>query len=104
MGEVFRGLDTRSEQPVAVKRLKSEALAESPDLIERFRREGEVLRQLNHPNIVKVLDTLEENNQYYLVMEYVGGGSLADLLRRLLPLRLMVALDRLIQPTGALLP
>ena len=45
-------------------------------------REGEALRRLNHPNIVKVLATVDEDNQHYIVMEYVSGGSLADLLLR----------------------
>jgi NarL family two-component system response regulator LiaR len=50
--------------------------------VERFRLEGEALRKLNHPNIVKVLATAEEDGQHYIVMEYVTGGSLADLLKR----------------------
>src|SRR5205814_10087288 len=57
-------------QPTAVKLLKSEALVHSPDLLERFKREGEALRQLNHPNIVKMLSAFEDNHQHYIVMEY----------------------------------
>jgi serine/threonine protein kinase len=49
-------------------------------MVERFLREGEVLRRLNHPNIVKVLATADEGSQHYIVMEYVSGGSLADML------------------------
>ncbi|HEY4723956.1 MAG TPA: protein kinase, partial [Anaerolineae bacterium] len=60
----------------------SEWVAGAPDLVERFRREGEMLRKLNHPNIVKVLALVEEGGQHFLVMEYVGGGSLADALSR----------------------
>jgi serine/threonine protein kinase/tetratricopeptide (TPR) repeat protein len=80
MGTVYRGLDTQSRQAVAIKRLKPEI--SHVDLIERFKREGEALRDLNHPNIVKMLDSVEHEGVHYLVMEHVAGGDLADLLRR----------------------
>src|SRR5262245_40893153 len=80
MGTVYRAVDRRSQQPVAVKVLKPELVANTPDLLERFAREGEALRALNHPSIVKVLDTLENDGRHFLVMEFVPGGSLADLL------------------------
>ena len=82
VGRVYLGHDRQTGEPVAIKELMSDWVAHAPDSVERFRREGEALRKLNHPNIVKVLATLEENDQHYLVMEYVGGGSLADLLKR----------------------
>jgi serine/threonine protein kinase len=68
-----------SNQTVAIKHLKPELTA--PELIERFKREGEALRELNHPNIVKMLDAVEENGAYYLIIEYLSGGDLNDLLR-----------------------
>jgi serine/threonine protein kinase len=86
MGQVFRGLDRWSGEPVAIKALKSGMVARDPDLVARFEREGEALRQLNHPNIVKMLAAVTEQDAntgdeiHYLVMEYVGGGSLRDLL------------------------
>ncbi len=80
MGDVYKGLDTQTGEWVAVKLLHSDVLAENPNLLDRFNREGQALGKLNHPNIVKVLAMLEENEQHYLVMEYVGGGSLRDLL------------------------
>ena len=76
MGAVYRALDAQTDQPVAIKVLKSSA--SQTELIERFRREGEALRQLNHPNIVQYIAAIEENEQYYLVMEYVSGGSLGE--------------------------
>ena len=82
VGRVYLGRDQQTGEPVAIKELMTEWATRAPDAVERFRREGEALRKLNHPNIVKVLATLEENDQLYLVMEYVGGGSLADLLKR----------------------
>lgn len=74
MGTVYCGLDTRTNEQVAIKHLKPE-LARA-DLIERFKREGAALRDLNHPNIVKMLDAVEENGNHYLVLEYLPGGDL----------------------------
>jgi len=83
MGTVYLAKDLLSDNTVAVKHLKSEVA--TPELIERFRREGEALRDLNHPNIVKLLDTVEADSEYYLVLEYVSGGDLADLIRHGVP-------------------
>jgi predicted ATPase len=82
MGDVYRGTDTRTGQFVAIKALRPEAVAANSDLIPRFLHEGEALRQLDHPNIVQMIDAVEDaaTKQYYLVLEYVGGGSLRDLL------------------------
>ena len=82
MGDVFQGRDRQTGDLVAIKLLKPDIVAEMPDLLERFRREGEALRKLNHPNIVKMLDAVEENGLHYLVMQYGGGRSLRDLLDR----------------------
>ena len=81
VGQVYKGRDTQTGQAVAIKALRPEVILDAPDLVERFRREGQVLRELNHPNIIKVLATFEEGGQQYIVMEYAPGGSLADLLR-----------------------
>ncbi len=82
MGDVYRGTDTHTGQTVAIKALKSDIVASNPDLVTRFAREAQVLRQLEHPNIVKMIATVKEKEQHYLVMEYVGGGSLRDLLEK----------------------
>src|SRR5262245_32617694 len=82
MGEVFRGLDLQTNQPVAIKSLRGEVVAQEPHMVERFEREGAALRRLNHPNIVKVTSTVAVERKHYIIMEYVGGGSLADLLAR----------------------
>lgn len=80
MGSVYKGQDTQTSVPVAVKILKRDLVQNDPELVRRFRREGETLRQLNHPNIVKLLGTEERNGTNYLVMEFVSGGSLRDVL------------------------
>ncbi|GIK63720.1 MAG: hypothetical protein BroJett018_15140 [Chloroflexota bacterium] len=80
MGDVYRGMDRTTEQPVAIKVLKPEIVAQDPDQLQRFAREGELLAKLNHPNIVKVIKMAQEEGRHYIVMEYVGGGTLRDLL------------------------
>src|SRR5262245_4427047 len=97
MGAVYKGRDVSTGESVAIKHLKSEFVQHDPSLVERFEREGAALRQLNHPNVVKMLATNQEEHHHYLVMEYVGGGSLAQRLKQepQLPIEytLQVALD-----------
>jgi serine/threonine protein kinase len=97
IGQVFYGTDLQTNEPVAVKALKPHVVEQNPNLLERFRREGEALKELNHPNIVKMLAAFEENDQHYIVMEYVSGGSLYDMLKQQgkLPIErvLYIALD-----------
>ena len=81
MGDVYRATDTHTGETVAIKALNPDVLVRDPDLLERFLREGEALRQLNHPNIVHMITACEKDGRHYLIMEYVGGGSLEVLLR-----------------------
>ncbi len=80
MSDVYRATDTQTGALVAVKALNPEVVARQPEAIQRFVREGEALRQLNHPNIVSMVAAVEEEGRHYLIMEYVEGGSLGDLL------------------------
>jgi serine/threonine protein kinase/tetratricopeptide (TPR) repeat protein len=82
MGIVYRGRDTQTGELVAIKHLKPDLVNENLELLERFVREGNLLRQLNHPNIVTMLGAIEEAGNHYIIMEYVSGGSLKDLLDR----------------------
>lgn len=82
MGTVYKGYDAIARQTVAIKSLDSLVVARDPGLLERFRREGEILSELKHPNIVRAIAAIEENDEHYLVMEFVSGGSLHDLLER----------------------
>jgi DNA-binding NarL/FixJ family response regulator len=77
-GTVYSGIDTLSGEKVAIKALRSEVVETVPELLDRFLREGEALRRLDHPNIVKVLAVIQETDQHYIIMEYVPGGSLAS--------------------------
>lgn len=81
MGAVYRARDQKTQEIVAVKALNSELIVQDPSVIARFISEGETLRQLNHPNIIRVIDTIEQSGNYYIVMEYLTGGSLEKLLK-----------------------
>jgi serine/threonine protein kinase/DNA-binding SARP family transcriptional activator len=102
MGRVYRGRDIQTNEPVAIKLLKPEYVATDPTMVERFAREGETLRQLNHPNIVKLLAAVEEGGHHYLVIEYVGGGSMRDLLKQQAPLPLSRVLQIALELSDAL--
>jgi predicted ATPase/tRNA A-37 threonylcarbamoyl transferase component Bud32 len=82
MGTVYQGRDLKTDEAVAIKKLRHEVLASQPDLVERFMREADALRDLNHPNIVKAYTSLKQDGDYYIVMEYVPGQDLGALLRR----------------------
>lgn len=81
MADVFLARDQLLGRPVAVKVLFPE-YATDPTFVERFRREAQAAANLNHPNIVAIYDWGEELGTYYIVMEYVEGQSLAQILRR----------------------
>jgi len=81
MADVFQARDQLLGRPVAVKVLFPEFAAD-PKFVERFRREAQSAANLNHPNIVSIYDWGEEMGTYYIVMEFVEGQSLAQILRR----------------------
>jgi serine/threonine-protein kinase len=96
MAEVHRGRDIRLGRDVAIKVLRAD-LARDPSFLNRFRREAQSAAGLNHPSIVSVYDTGEDvgaegTSQPYIVMEYVEGRTLRDILKtegRLPPRRAM---------------
>jgi Tol biopolymer transport system component len=81
MGEVYRARDTKLERTVAMKILAG-PVALDPTRLERFRREAQLLAALNHPHIAAIYELAESDGLHFLVLEYVGGGSLADRLLR----------------------
>lgn len=82
MGEVLRATQRSSGEQVAIKALHLD-LAPDAAQVQRFLREGEALRRLSHPNIVKCRESFETGGRFYLVLDYVSGGSLrAQLLPR----------------------
>ncbi|HYH27307.1 MAG TPA: Stk1 family PASTA domain-containing Ser/Thr kinase [Actinomycetota bacterium] len=80
MAKVFRATDDVLGRTVAVKVLAPE-FARDEQFVERFRREAQAAAALNHPNIVSVFDTGSENGVHYIVMEYLEGRTLRDVLR-----------------------
>ncbi|HVE74619.1 MAG TPA: Stk1 family PASTA domain-containing Ser/Thr kinase [Mycobacteriales bacterium] len=89
MAEVFRGTDVRLGRDVAVKVLRAD-LAREATFQARFRREAQSAASLNAPCIVSVFDTGESDGVPYIVMEYVAGRTLREVLQtegRLLPQR-----------------
>jgi TolB-like protein/tetratricopeptide (TPR) repeat protein len=81
MGEVYRARDTRLERDVAIKAL-SAAFANDPQRRERFWTEARTAAQVNHTNACRLYDIVEEQERLLLVMEYVEGESLSQLMAR----------------------
>jgi serine/threonine protein kinase len=79
MGEVFRAHDLTLGQPVALKFLPESIIDRS--MLERFRNEVRIARRISHPNVCRVYDIGETDNQVFLSMEYVDGEDLSSLLR-----------------------
>ncbi len=79
MGEVYRARDTKLNRDVALKVLPS-SVANDPERLARFRREAQVLAALNHPNIAHIHGLEDASSAPALVMELVGGPTLAELL------------------------
>src|SRR4051812_39883496 len=80
MADVYLARDLLLDRPVALKVLFPE-FATDPSFVERFRREAQSAANLSHPNIVNVYDSGEANGTYFIVMEYVEGRSLSQILR-----------------------
>ena len=76
---VFLAEDQRLGRQVAVKRLHGAEVTQTT--AERLRREARIMASLHHPNLVTVLDMLTEDEDLYLVMEYVPGGTLGDVMK-----------------------
>jgi len=85
MAEVYLGRDRVLGRTIAIKTLLDQH-ASDPHFIERFRREAQNAASLNHPNVVSVYDTGADNGTQYIVMEYVEGQTLRELIREEGPL------------------
>ena len=79
MAQVYRGTDTVLNRTVAIKVLGPQ-YAQDEGFVERFRREAQAAARLNHPNVVSVFDTGSDGPVHYIVMEYVAGRTLAQVL------------------------
>mgnify|MGYP003681880752 CR=1 FL=1 len=81
MADVYVALDTLLNREVAIKILKGE-LSTDPVALIRFQREATASTALSHPNIVDIYDVGEDNGKHYIVMEYVRGLTLKELITK----------------------
>jgi serine/threonine protein kinase len=101
MAEVWCARDVRLDRPVAVKFLARE-FSDDPEFLIRFFSEAQSVASLNHPNVVSVLDFGQFEDRPYFVMEYVSGGSLADLADKpLMPERVLEFIEQAARGAGA---
>jgi serine/threonine protein kinase len=101
MGEVYRALHRRMDRVVALKVLNNRTIG-SPEGRARFEREVKALGRLRHPNIVTAFDAGEHNGMPYLVMEFVEGQNLAELVREHGPLSVATSVDYIRQTARGL--
>lgn len=80
MAEVYKSTHPTLHKPVAIKILPAQ-LAEEAEFRQRFTREAQVVSQLAHPNIIRVLDSGGQDGKYFMVMEYLSGNDLSQLMR-----------------------
>lgn len=101
MAQVYRAIQPTIERPVAVKVLYSHLVA-SAGFVDRFKREARSLGQLQHPQIVQVIDFDVQGDLYYMVMDFIPGKTLRAFLDGSGPLDPVRALDIIAQLTEAL--
>lgn len=81
MGTVYRATDIILGREVALKMLHSPMISQ-PQVLERFKKEAQVLARLLHPNIAVIYNLIEQDGQHFMVMEYVEGKDLDGLLKK----------------------
>lgn len=101
MANVYLAYDTILDRNVAVKVLRGD-LATDEKFVRRFQREALSASSLSHPNIVEVYDVGEDNGQYYIVMEYIEGCQLKQLLKKRGKLTLSEVIDIMLQISDGL--
>lgn len=101
MANVYLGYDTILDRNVAIKVLRGD-LANDEKFVRRFQREALSASSLSHPNIVAMYDVGEDDGLYYIVMEYVEGKTLKQLLKKRGSLTLSEAIDIMLQLTDGM--
>lgn len=101
MAQVYLARDRSLDRPVAIKELVPE-FATDPSFVERFRREAQAAANLAHPNIVGVYDWGTQDGTYFIVMEYIDGPSLSQVIRRDGPIHPRRAIELTSEVAGAL--
>ena len=101
MANVYLAYDTILDRDVAVKVLRGD-LANDEKFVRRFQREALSASSLTHPNIVEVYDVGEDHGMYYIVMEYVEGRHLKDLIKKRGKLTTSEVIDIMLQITDGM--
>lgn len=101
MANVYLAYDTILEREVAVKVLRGD-LANDEKFVKRFQREAKAASSLNHPNIVEMCDVGEDDGNYFIVMEYVNGKTLKNLIKKRGALSLSETIDIMLQLTSGI--
>ena len=101
MANVYLAYDTILDRNVAVKVLRGD-LATDEKFVRRFQREALSASSLSHPNIVEVYDVGEDNGLYYIVMEYIEGKHLKQLLKKRGSLTVREVVDIMLQVTDGM--
>lgn len=101
MANVYLAYDTILERNVAVKVLRGD-LADDEKFVRRFQREALSASSLSHPNIVEMYDVGEDNGSFYIVMEYIDGKTLKQLIKKRGHLTTSEAVDIMSQLTDGL--
>lgn len=92
MAIVYRALDTVLNRHVSVKVLRPQFVADE-EFVRRFRREAQSAASLSHPNVVNIYDVGVEEETYFIVMEYINGKTLKEVIRERAPLPVAEAVD-----------
>lgn len=101
MANVYLAHDTILDRKVAVKVLRGD-LANDEKFVRRFQREALSASSLSHPNIVEMYDVGEDDGQYYIVMEYVDGKTLKQVLKQRGALSITEVIDIMLQLTDGM--
>lgn len=81
MGTVYKAVDNVLGREVALKMLNT-VMINQPQVLDRFKKEAQVLARLLHPNIAVIYNLIEQEQQHFMVMEYVEGKNLDEILRQ----------------------
>ncbi|MBU5594605.1 Stk1 family PASTA domain-containing Ser/Thr kinase [Amphibacillus sp. MSJ-3] len=101
MANVYLGFDNILERDVAIKVLRLE-YSNDEEFITRFHREAQSATSLSHPNIVSIYDVGEEDDIYYMVMEYIEGLTLKEYIQRYGPIPIEDCVEIMLQITSAI--
>ncbi len=101
MANVYLAHDTILDRDVAIKILRGD-LANDEKFVRRFQREALSASSLSHPSIVEMYDVGEDNGTYYIVMEYVDGKTIKQLIKRRGGLTLSESIDIMLQLTDGI--